>query len=78
MRPALLIVCSVLLGLAHLEAVHNAYQDGRKDALSLKQPISEDLEFACVSLWVGRQNEIYDQKNPTTGVGPNTPKETRL
>ena len=49
MRPVVLILGSVLLVLAHLEAVHNAYRDGRKDALSIKEPISEDLEIASVA-----------------------------
>ena len=43
MRPALLIVGAVLLGLWHMEAVHNAYREGFTDALTYekKSPTKE-------------------------------------
>ena len=43
MRPALLIVGAVLLGLWHMEAVHNAYREGFADAMTYekKSPTKE-------------------------------------
>ena len=43
MRPALLIVGAVFLGLWHMEAVHNAYRDGFTDAIlyEKKSPTKE-------------------------------------
>ena len=43
MRPALLIVGAVFLGLWHMEAVHNAYREGFTDATTYekKSPTKE-------------------------------------
>jgi hypothetical protein len=48
-----------------ISAAAEAYKQGRKDALSLNEPISDDLEMACLSLWFSEQNLLYMQKNPT-------------
>ena len=77
MRPVVLILGSVLLVLAHLEAVHNAYRDGRKDALSIKEPISEDLEMACLRLWLDDFHQ-GQKKNPTWGMGKDKLEELRI
>jgi len=42
-----------------IEAAADAYKQGKKDALSLKEPISDDLEFACVALWMGIQHKKH-------------------
>lgn len=48
-----------------ISAAAQAYAQGRKDALSLDEPVHDELEMACLALWVSEQNLIYSQKNPT-------------
>lgn len=52
-----------------ISAAAQAYAQGRKDALSLDEPVHNDLEMACLALWVSEQNLAYNQKNPTEQVG---------
>jgi hypothetical protein len=48
-----------------ISAAADAYKQGRKDALSIDEPVHDDLEMACLSLWFSQQNLLYMQKNPT-------------
>ena len=48
-----------------ISAAADAYKQGRKDALSIDEPVHDDLEMACLSLWFSEQNLLYMQKNPT-------------
>ena len=76
MRTLILIFAVLLAWVYHQEAMFRAeqrvisaaaeaYKQGRKDALSLNEPIHDDLEMACLSLWFSQQNLLYMQKNPT-------------
>jgi hypothetical protein len=48
-----------------ISAAADAYKEGRKDALSLDEPVHDELEMTCLALWVSEQNLIHSQKNPT-------------
>lgn len=37
------------------------YLQGKKDALAMN-PVNEDLEIVCASLWVGEQNKKYVER----------------
>ena len=76
MRTLILILALLLGWVYHQEAMFraeqrvisaaaDAYKQGRKDALSLDEPVHNDLEMACLSLWFSEQNLLYMQKNPT-------------
>jgi hypothetical protein len=76
MRTLVLILALLLGWVYHQEAMFraeqrvisaaaDAYKQGRKDALSIDEPVHDDLEMACLSLWFSQQNLLYMQKNPT-------------
>jgi hypothetical protein len=49
-----------------ISAAADAYETGQaKKALSTDEPVHDDLEMACLSLWFSEQNLLYMQKNPT-------------
>ena len=58
---ALLLVCVQVLSVSYLtarineDAVVDAYNRGRKDALNIK-PVSAELEYVCAAIWMD-QNE---------------------
>ena len=80
MRTALLIVAVLAVYGLHQRAMFLAeqrtisasaesYKAGWKDALTLNEPVHDDLEMACLTLWISEQNLLYTQKNPTEQVG---------
>lgn len=58
---ALIVVCTIILSVSYLSqkiadnAVVDAYNRGKKDALSVR-PVSAELEFTCAALWMDRHD----------------------
>jgi hypothetical protein len=66
MKAILIILLIVAISLLVESRMNDQYQAGYKDGMktALKtNPPSEELEMACVGLWVGEQNKRYWQKN---------------
>jgi hypothetical protein len=53
------VFTTVLVVTPSVTQVTLAYEQGRRDVLSLR-PVSWDLEMACVNLWVQKQPVMAD------------------